>query len=399
MHKRFAALLGCALGLALPSAAQFQFAGKQIQVHGFLQQGFVKSTNNNFLTMKSTDGSFSMTDGGLNISSRLTPKLRVGAQVFSRNIGELSNGQVVLDWAFADYKFNDWFGIRAGKVKTQLGLFTDTQDMEFVHTWALLPQSMYPTDQRATTISHVGGDIYGEMPLRKAGKLAYVLYVGKRPDDRRGGYYLGTRDAYAPISSFSSTAKGGDLRWHTPLDGLVAGYSYFGVDGGGDIRLVSSPQRPLPPGGLAGRFDLNKSDTHAFYSDFQRGAFRTYGEIWYLNQDVRLSINPTAPPSEFRNRSWYVAASYRLHSKVEVGSYYNSFAVDRRLGFAPDNGIRGPVVSARFDVNRVWLIKAETHFIDGFGSPLSSRTFYPSSNPQGLERRSMVFLLRTGLAF
>lgn len=398
MHKRFSALLLCALAAGVPASAQFKFAGKDIQVHGFIQQGFVKSTNNNFLTMKTRDGSFSMTDGGFNISSRLTPKLRVGAQAFSRNIGDLSNGQVVLDWAFADYKFNDWFGIRGGKVKTQLGLFTDTQDMEFVHTWALLPQSMYPIDQRATTISHVGGDIYGDFQLKKAGKLSYVVYVGSRPEDRRGGYFLGTRDAYAPISSYHSTVRGGDLRWYTPIDGLMAGYSHFDVNGGGDIKLVSSPVRPLPPAGLPGRFDLDKSSTDAFYADFQRGAFRTYAELWRMDQDIRLSFSPGALSLQ-RYQAWYVAASYRVHKNVEIGSYYNNFAVDRRLDFSPTNGIRGPVVSARFDVNRYWNIKAETHFIDGYGTPISSRTFYPSTNPDGFKPKTTVFLIRTGFAF
>lgn len=398
MNKRIAALLLCSVAAGLPALAQFKFAGKDIQVHGFIQQGFVKSSNNNFLTMKTTDGSFSMTDGGINISSRLTPKLRVGAQAFSRNIGDLSNGKVVLDWAFADYKFNDWFGVRGGKVKTQLGLFTDTQDMEFVHTWALLPQSMYPIDQRASTISHIGGDIYGDFQLKKAGKLSYVLYVGSRPEDKRGGYFLGTRDAYAPISSYHSTARGGDLRWYTPIEGLMAGYSHFDVNGGGDIKLVSSPVRPLPPSGIPGRFDLDKSQTNAFYADFQRGAFRTYAELWNMDQDIRLSFSPGALSLQ-RYQAWYVAASYRVHSKVELGSYYNNFAVDRRLDFSPTNGIRGPVVSARFDVNRMWNIKAETHFIDGYGTPISSRTFYPSTNPQGMKPKTTVFLIRTGFAF
>lgn len=46
-----------------------------------------------------------MTDGGLNLSTKLTPKFRVGVQAFSRNIGDMGNGKVYLDWAVADYKF------------------------------------------------------------------------------------------------------------------------------------------------------------------------------------------------------------------------------------------------------------------------------------------------------
>jgi len=76
--------------------------------------------------------------------------------------------------------------MRGGKVKTTLGLYNDTQDMEFLHTWALVPQAVYPLDQRGETIAHLGGDIYGEIPIRRLGSLNYTVYGGKRPTTRRG---------------------------------------------------------------------------------------------------------------------------------------------------------------------------------------------------------------------
>ncbi len=72
--------------------------------------------------MGTSGGSFAMTDGAINVSMRLTSKLRIGAQGYVRNIGQLGHGHVTLDWAFADYKFNDWIGIRGGRIKTALGL-------------------------------------------------------------------------------------------------------------------------------------------------------------------------------------------------------------------------------------------------------------------------------------
>lgn len=391
--------LALMIGMALAQGQSFKVGNKDVQVHGFFQQGFVISSGNNFLTMKSKDGSFSMTDGGVNISSRLTSKLRVGAQAFSRNVGDLGNGQVVLDWAFADYKFNDWIGIRAGKVKTTLGLFTDTQDMEFVHTWALLPQSVYPTDLRASTISHVGGDIYGDISLKKAGRLSYVLYGGSRPEDRRGGYFLGTKDAFSPIDSLTSWVQGTDVRWTGKVEGLTVGYSFFNVGGYGKSRLLRLNGVPLPvPGGIPYRYDLARSDTHVAYGDFQRGKFRTYSEFSLYNADARFTGVPLGTIL-FRDRAWYVAGSYRLSKLMEVGSYYSEYRSQRDQPFNPGNGIRGPVVTARFDINRFWNVKAEGHFIEGYGEALSSRTFYRSSNPNGLQRRTNVFLLRSAFSF
>jgi len=52
---------------AAPGAiyAQFDFTvdGRSVQIHSFVSQGFGYSNDNNYLTMKTSQGSFPMTDG------------------------------------------------------------------------------------------------------------------------------------------------------------------------------------------------------------------------------------------------------------------------------------------------------------------------------------------------
>jgi len=36
-------------------------------------------------------------------------KLRVGIQLFSRDIGDTDNNRIDLDWAFADYRWRDYW--------------------------------------------------------------------------------------------------------------------------------------------------------------------------------------------------------------------------------------------------------------------------------------------------
>ena len=181
------ALVGVSAGVAhgqdIGNWTTFTLFGKQFQIHGFLSEGFIYSNDNNWLTMNTSKGSFAMTDGGLNISTRLTDKLRIGAQVYDRNFGQLGHWQPELDWGYAYYKFTDWFGLRGGKVKTTLGLYNDTQDQDFLRVFALLPQSVYPTDLRDSTIAHTGGDVYGTIGLKKAGSLraeTYLFSVGAK---------------------------------------------------------------------------------------------------------------------------------------------------------------------------------------------------------------------------
>jgi hypothetical protein len=135
-----------------------------------------------------------------NMSSQITDKLRIGAQGYDRNLGQLGQYHPSLDWAVVDYRFKSWFGVRGGKVKTTLGLYTDTQDEDFLRVFALLPQSVYPTDLRDATIAHLGGDIYGDtVSLRhKLGDLSYTAYAGHRSDSIYSGYpyYLSSLGAH-----------------------------------------------------------------------------------------------------------------------------------------------------------------------------------------------------------
>ena len=116
--------------------------------------------------MNSSQGSGAFTDFGFNVSTSVTDKLRVGAQLYDRNLGQLGQYHPSLDWAVADYRFKSWLGVRGGKVKTTLGLYTDTQDLDFLRAFALLPQSVYPADLRDATMAHLGGDIYGNVSLK-----------------------------------------------------------------------------------------------------------------------------------------------------------------------------------------------------------------------------------------
>ena len=55
--------------------------------------------------MHSNRGSGAFTDFGFNVSTAISDKLRIGAQVYDRNLGNLGEWHPSLDWAVADYRF------------------------------------------------------------------------------------------------------------------------------------------------------------------------------------------------------------------------------------------------------------------------------------------------------
>ena len=378
--------------------AQFDFTvdGLPVQVHSFLSQGFAYSNDNNYLTMNTSAGSFAFTDLGMNVSSQLTDKFRVGAQMYVRNIGKLGDWHPTLDWAFGDYKFASWFGIRAGKVKTTLGLFNDTQDMEFLHTWAILPQSAYPLDLRASTIAHVGGDAYGTIGMKKLGELAYTAYGGSRPYDPYGGYYLGVEAEGISLTKDPGTQVGGDLRWNNLLQGLVFGASYLHTDDTGVLGTMALGYGMSMPVKL-----VAVDNTTAYYAEYKTDKLTLDGEYRREITAGTEGVGPL-PPASFSldARGWYVSAAYRIWKRLELGAYDSQFVPLWGEAHSPaDNHIYDRVVAAKFDVTRFWDVKLEGHFIDGYGSPYSFRGFYPQDNPTGFKPTTDMLVIRTGVFF
>ena len=401
----------CAGQLAL-QAEDFKLLDRDVEVHGFVSQGFVYTNTNNWLTMNSNRGSGAFTDFGFNVSASVTDRLRVGAQFYDRNLGQLGQYHPSLDWAIVDYRWKTWFGIRGGKVKTTLGLSTDSQDLDFLRTFALLPQSVYPTDVRDATIAHLGCDIYGNVALKRGlGDLSYTVYAGHRSDSIYSGVaYLGLKYGVR-FSSYGGLQYGGDLRWNTPLKGLLIGASRMDQDTTARGAFIN----PADPGeGLIPLSAQSRTDwTNQFYGKYSVGKLRIDSEYRrflhdeFYQQDGSVIVTNTTDV-----RGWYVSGSYRVMKRLALGSYYSRYAITTvsggpEGGFAPTqtdtslpaNHIYDKVVSARVDLNRFWNVKVEGHFMNGYGNSTYPDGFYPQLNPQGFRPNTNALVIKTGLYF
>lgn len=371
----------------------FRLAGREVQVHGFVSEGFAYTNNNNYLSMNTSKGAF-FTEGGFNMSARITDKFRVGAQVYIRDVGQFGDWQPELDWAMGDYKFASWFGVRAGKVKTTFGLYNDSQDLEFLQTWALLPQSIYAADQRSSYIAHTGGDLYGSFSPKKAGTFSYVVWAGKNPNDTKGGYAYALRTIGVDYKSYPGRSEGADLRWATPMSGLTVGASYMArhVLAEGTWSFMGAPSTV--------KEESSKEYLQQFYAQFARGKFRADAE--YRRYYRGIMVNDSLPVND-DTRSWYISGSYRLHKRLEVGSYYSRFTDVRAYTGLPasDPGsyLKDKVISARIDANQHIYFKLEGHFMKGYAQEALVRGFYSVVNPGGFKPTTNMLVMRTGFNF
>ena len=216
---------------------------KNIEFHGFASQGFLASTDYDYLG-SSKNGSFQFNEMGVNASFSPFNRTRIMAQGFMFDLGNVNNNQAFLDYASLEYTFNDIVGVRAGRIRRPGGIYNHIQDVDLARTSVLLPQGIYDARWRDFSASIDGAMLFGNVPLKKAGSLSYEAYAGYINLDDKGGVARNIQDGLppSPLASFEgidpSLMMGAQLWWNTPVEGLRLGASGGQVtDFGWDIRL------------------------------------------------------------------------------------------------------------------------------------------------------------------
>jgi len=341
---------------------------------------------------------------------QITTHFRAGAQFYDRNVGKLGRWHPELDWALADYKLKPWLGLRGGKVKTVLGLYNDTQDVDSAHTFALMPQSVYSIDMRDATLSHIGGDVYGTIKTPKLGKFSYTGYVGDQSQSIQGGYPYLLQIHGITIDKSGGLTYGGDLRWQTPIKGLLAGVSYEGnhVRNTGTLNpsiALGGPNEVIP------YWEQSRSQfAKTIYGDYTYKNLRIDSEYKYFWRD--FTIFNGGFQALTGTHGWYQSAAYRVNRWFEFGGYYSHFDLgwivtapgqfDAASVSDPSRHLYDKVITARFDLKQHWYAKVEGHFMDGNAAgnnPQYPNGFYTQVNPQGIKPNTNALVVRTGFSF
>jgi hypothetical protein len=354
---------------------------ENIQIHGFATQGFLFSSNNNYLTMPSSSGSLQWTEGALNVTDHLGDNLRFGIQVHMYQMGQIGGPNLLVDWASGDYKFNDRLGFRAGKIKITMGLYTDSQDVDSLFLWTLLPQAMYGDDNRDFDLALEGGEVYGGLDLEKRGRVLYHGYIGENRLDANGGYALQLA-GYGLSFQTPPGGKifGGDVRWQTPWRGLMVG--------------ASAQSQALDGSGPQGSLHMPPALILGYYAEWTHGRWHFAGEYWRSPLEPVVTLGSATIPIPLDQRAWYPMVSYRVTRKLQAGSYYSHYVNKSGDTSQPANYSKDWVVSGRYDFNEYFYGKVEGHFLHG-----TSLGYYASANPNGLKPNSNMLAARIGFSF
>lgn len=374
---------------------------RKFQFHGNLDQSVAHGSGNNYLTMDTNDGTAKWTEGSVNLSFPITENFHAGVQVHDYMMGQLGRGNLMLDWAYGDYRVKNWLGFRGGKIKAPMGLFNETSDNDVLHNWALLPQGVYEAENRSYNIPVVGGAIYGNIDLPVGGNIAYQLFGGQRSVSSNDGGFLLARQLYGiVVSNESGYTYGGAIKWRTPIKGITAGISF-------DNARVIDPDALWPananPYGVPVVLAIDVAISRQIYSvEYRRGKLdlAAEGKIephWVANNGV-----PVSPTGSWRH-AWYVMGDYHLTGKLTAGSYFSRttgtgfVATFAWASYDPNNPnyySNDTVANARYDINRFFYIKLEGHYIDG-----DLAAFFPGTNPNGLQKVTRLGIARLGFVF
>lgn len=344
---------------------QSKFWQEDLQIHGFLSQGFFHTSDNNVYGQSDDGISPGLTEIGLNFSYQPLEYFSIAAQGLFRRAGEVDKGSVRLDYGLADlalYQNNtSRIGIRGGRIKLPWGLYNETRDVAFTTPSIILPHGIYFDRSRSLLLSADGGAFYAQHST-DYGDFSFKFNYGLLLNDNKE----------LQIAILTEAALG-ELTSEPSFMTQLA----YEINGGEFIFAISYADLEL-------KYNPTSSDWLADGTlHFQPILFSAQynGEKFSLTGEYNLQFNEFKDFGNFfphikqQAESWYIQAGYRIIPQVQATVRYDVRYVnkDDKNGDIPaSRGLPNHIAfnkdwmfGLRWDINSNWMIRAEYHRING----------------------------------
>ncbi len=368
-----------------------------VDIHGFISQGYLQSDDHDMYFADTDDGTFEFNEMGINFATDLTDELRLGVQFLAKDLGIIGNDEVVIDWAYADYRYRNWLGLQVGKTKKPMGFYNQSRDVDATRTMIFLPVSIYNENYRDTYLSNKGVATYGSLP----GGIDYTFLYGVMDVPKDGGIAHLLPVVVESVDINNSFA--GDLKWRLSfLEGLTLTYNFTEWD----FTLNMSEFN-----GASGTYKYNfKGEWNLFGIEYCFGDFTIAAEHRIMDSDdnsLKFLVAPVyvdVPTYNSDIEDSYVMMSYNVTDWFSVAVCYSATYADnddkdgkdaeavywnaimstgqpdpegRGRPFKEMMYLKDTSISTRFDINEYWIAKLEVHFMDG----LKDVNFSESDDP------------------
>lgn len=311
--------------VVVPSVS-FADWSENLIINGFGHQSFIKTDTNSFVVSNSNNGSFNDYVFGITFTAAVNDDISIKSQVLNSKSG------FKLDWGFADYKINENYGARFGKIKLPFGLYGETQDVK-----ALQPFSYLPETYSNGVNSFNGVGVYSNYELDNDWAFGFefsggtsIIENGPGTDDD-----ITLNDLIVVSANIS-----------TPIPGTNIKYAY-----------AQTHVEPMP--GLKSFLKVRN------YSGSYSGD-NLFINAEYQNIDFGNDFIPT-------DRTWFIESGYMVYPNVQSVFRYAQAKSTDIPGFAlatmAADGITEEQNDIGFGVNyflsSTIVIKGEHHIIDG----------------------------------
>lgn len=388
---------------------QQEVLASETLINGFVSQGYIKTDNNNMYT-NSENGSFEFSETGIRFSTQLPDRLRIGMQLFARDLGDLGNNEITIDWAFADYLFTNELGVRAGILKIPHGLYNEIRDTDMLRASIFLPMGLYNEAWRDTFVSLKGIGIYGDL----LNHCSYKFQVGipsVSPESGMAKSFSSFTNSKVtdtnPESYYTASIQLYDI-----VEGLKLGFA------GGKFNfamnfIINENSAISLPGTNTGHIDGDGYvwTTSAEYI-YNNITFSTEYGRFVFDLPITIDLQDTDKLQLFRSvnmETYYVNLSYRMTEWFEAGIYYSVTYNDKDdkkgkeyihkfLGKRYSAWAKDVCISARFDINSNWVLKMETHINDGTNSIFNADNMNDAGE-LNLNRRWTAYIVKVSYNF
>lgn len=378
--------------LILCSISSLLTAKANLQIHGYLSQGYLQSFDYNYME-GTKDGTFQFNEFGINFRSKINRNLSAGLQLTSKAYAEYDNNKLEIDWAYGSYNVRDFFDFDAGILKTPVGMHNEIRDIDMLRTFISLPSSVYDERIRDVTTKMLGVGIRRTENYDNLGTLRYKIMYGHPTLDVNSRSANMFKNLGFNIKSFYKTGLGpaGKLEWVTPLEnyelgGLLLGGTYYHAE----TEIYSDGGSPLPLGAAKDyfksgylRFDMTITTMFMKYTFENLTISGEY--IKFSNGDAKNTFNFVADvipvldgngnpigatnvleqDATVDRYGYYFALAYRFTDWLELGGYYSDYITDESYASNNENYLKEIAFTTRFDIGYNLTVKLEGKQIEG----------------------------------
>jgi len=343
-----------------------------VQIHGFIGQGYVLTSDNGYYHPATGDGgSLDFREIGLNVICRPEERLRLGIQIMSQDMGRVYNNALSIDWANAVYTLplQGWEAdLKVGRIRTGHGLYNDFRDLDLSRISVFLPESVYYNSWRRLylALDGIGAEIRSPDTRFGSFRIGAVFGTQQVPaDDPMLEVYEETVDA-----SELKRQWGVQLSW-LPSEGLTLKLSMLGLD---EWNTTFAPADPDAEGSLLAD-DSPRYDELIASLEYNQGGLSIASEfVWWSNQG-RSSYRGAAP-EEVESDDWkqsgyggYLSAGWEFtpawRAQVLLQAHNLRYAGSYPEDYAFTDQTRAVGAAASWSITPHWLLKAEVQRIKG----------------------------------